>query len=417
MHDLGDDAHAGQPSRAGELHGGLSVAGALSHAAVNGAQREDVAGAGDVRRGGGGIGKNLHGACAVRRRDAGAHAGGRIAGDGVGGALGILVVGDHGRQLHLVGALVAHGGAHHAGGVANHEAHQLGGCVLGGKDNVALVLTVLVVHHDHGATCGDSVHRGLHAVEDACGVGAARRHLLGGGSLRRTDKGGQALHILGERIGLEVHAIANLERAEVGCLQGFGNQADLKPRGALTWGRYRGDGQGHAGDGDGALLREQGCQFGGQGEAQGAPRLVRGDGGEGTDRIHVALHDVSVEAAAGGQATLQVDGIAGGQVAEVGAAQGLAHGVGAELAGLQTVEVDGGEADTVDGERAAVLEVGDDIAGVEGQVGCVATLDGGDGFYGAEGANNSGKHVFSFSRRIRRLSSLRVTGGDGLLYV
>ena len=288
--------------------------------------------------------------------------------------------------------------------------------MLGGEDNVALVLTILVVHHDHGAAGGDGVHRGLHAVEHACGVSAAGRNLLRS-SLRRAGEGGQALHVLGERIGLEVHAVADLERAEVGCLQGFGNQADLKPRGALTGGRNGGDGQGHAGDGDGALLRQQGCQFGGQVETQGAPRLVRGDGCEGTDRIHVALHDVPVEAAAGGQATLQIDAVAGVQVAEVGAAQGLAHGVGAELAGLQLVEVDSGEAYTVDGEGAAVFEVGDDIAGVEGQVGCVATLDGGDGFYGAEGANNSGKHVFSFSRRIRRLSSLRVTGGDGLLYV
>ena len=289
--------------------------------------------------------------------------------------------------------------------------------MLGAEDDVALVLAVLVVHHDHGAAGGDGVHRGLHAVEHACGVGAARRDLLGGGSLRRAGEGGQALHVLGERIGLEVHAVADLERAEVGCLQGFGNQADLEPCGALTGRGHRGDGQGHARNSDGALLSEQGCQLGGQVETQGAPRLVRGDGSEGADRIHVALHDVPVEAATGGQATLQVDGIAGGQVAEVGAAQGLAHGVGTELAGLQLIEVDGGKTDTVDGERAAVLKIGDDIASVESQVGCVATLDGGDGFYGAEGANNSGKHVFSFSRRIRRLSSLRVTGGDGLLYV
>ena len=76
---------------------------------------------------------------------------------------------------------------------------------------------------------------------------------------------------------------------------------------------------------------------------------MRGDGCKGTHRIHVALHDVTVEATTGGQATLQVDGVAGVQVAEVGAAQGLAHGVGAELAGLQLVKVDSGEADTVDG--------------------------------------------------------------------
>ena len=138
---------------------------------------------------------------------------------------------------------------------------------------------------------------------------------------------------------------------------------------------------------------------------------MRGDGCEGTDRIHVPLHDVTVEAATGGQAALQVDGVAGVQVAEVGAAQSLTHRVGAELTGLQLVEVDSGEAYTVDGEGATVFEVGDDVTGVEGQVGCVATFDGGDGFYGAEGANDSGKHVcFSFSRRVRRGV---VVEGDG----
>ena len=138
---------------------------------------------------------------------------------------------------------------------------------------------------------------------------------------------------------------------------------------------------------------------------------MRGDGCEGAHRIHVALHDVTVEAATGGQAALQVDGVAGVQVAEVGAAQSLTHRVGAELAGLQLVEVDSSEAYTVDGEGATVFEVGDDVTGVEGQVGCVATFDGGDGFYGAEGANDSGKHVcFSFSRRVRRGV---VVEGDG----
>ena len=142
---------------------------------------------------------------------------------------------------------------------------------------------------------------------------------------------------------------------------------------------------------------------------------MRGDGCEGTHRIHVTLHDVTVEAATGGQAALQVDGVAGVQVAEVGAAQGLTHGVGAELAGLQLVEVDSGEAYTVDGEGATVFEVGDNVTGVEGQVGCVATFDGGDGFYGAEGANDSGKHVcFPFLAVSAGASSLRATGGDGL---
>ena len=283
--------------------------------------------------------------------------------------------------------------------------------MLGGEDDVAFVFAVFIVNDDYGATCGDSVHCGLHAVEDACGVGATRRNLLRGRSLGHACERGQTLHVLSERIGLKVHAVADLEGAEVGCLQGFGDQADLEPCGAFAGLRNGGDGQGHARNSDGALLGEQGCQFGGQVETQGAPRLVRGDGCEGTYRIHVALHDVTVEAATGGQAALQVDGVTGVQVAEVGAAQSLPHRVGAELAGLQLVEVDSGEAYTVDGEGATVFEVGDDVTGVEGQVGCVATFDGGDGFYGAEGANDSGKHVcFSFSRRVRRGV---VVEGDG----
>ena len=281
--------------------------------------------------------------------------------------------------------------------------------MLGSEDDVAFVFAVFIVNDDYGAAGSDSVHRGLHAVQNACSIGATRCNLLGGRSLGRASEGGQALHVFGERIGLKVHTVANLERAEVGCLQSFGNQADLKPCRALAGSGNRGDGQGHTRNSDGALLCEQGCQLGGQIETQGAPRLVGRDGGEGADRIHVTLHDVSVEAAAGGQATLQVDGVSGGQVAEVGAAQGLAHGVGAELTGLQLVKVYGGQADTVDGERAAVLAVGDDITGGEGQVGCVATLDGGDRFYGAEGANNSGKHVVSFSRR----PPVVVIEGDG----
>ena len=94
--------------------------------------------------------------------------------------------------------------------------------MLGGEDDVAFVLAVLIVNDDHGATCGDGVHCGLHAVEHACGVGAAGCNLLRS-SLRHASERGQTLHVLSERIGLKVHAVANLKRAEVGCLQGFGD--------------------------------------------------------------------------------------------------------------------------------------------------------------------------------------------------
>ena len=209
--------------------------------------------------------------------------------------------------------------------------------MLGSEDDIAFVFAVFIVDDDYGATCGDSVHCGLHAVKDGCGVGAARRNLLTGvcrAGLRYASERGQTLHVLSERIGLKVHAVADLESAEVGCLQSFGNQANLEPRGGFAGLRYCGDGQRHSRNSDGSLLSEQGCQVGGQVEAQGTPCLVRSNGCEGAHRIHVTLHDVTVEAATGGQAALQVDGVTRVQIAEVGAAQRLAHGVGAELAGL-----------------------------------------------------------------------------------
>ena len=52
-------------------------------------------------------------------------------------------------QVELVAALDGDGGAEHASGVLQHEVHLLGGDLLGSDDEVALILTVLVIHHDH----------------------------------------------------------------------------------------------------------------------------------------------------------------------------------------------------------------------------------------------------------------------------
>jgi hypothetical protein len=63
--DLAQDAGRVQAGHAGEVDGGLGVAGPLQHPALPVAQREDVAGPGEVARLGGRVDEGLHGGGAV----------------------------------------------------------------------------------------------------------------------------------------------------------------------------------------------------------------------------------------------------------------------------------------------------------------------------------------------------------------
>ena len=67
----------------------------------------------------------------------------------------VLVDPEHRRQVEPVGFLFGHGDADVAGRVAHHERDQFGRRELGGEDQVAFVLTVLVVDHDDGLACLD----------------------------------------------------------------------------------------------------------------------------------------------------------------------------------------------------------------------------------------------------------------------
>ena len=57
-----------RPGEAHELDGGLGVAAALAHAAVDGAQRQDVTRPDDARRRRGRVGEHVEGVRAVGRR-------------------------------------------------------------------------------------------------------------------------------------------------------------------------------------------------------------------------------------------------------------------------------------------------------------------------------------------------------------
>ena len=146
-----------QPGQAGEVDRGLGVAGALEHAALAVAQREDVPGAGEVVGRARRVDERAHGRGAVGGRDAGRRAVPGVDGHGERGALDLGVVRHHQRQLELVEPLAFERQADHAAGVADHERDRLGRHLLRRHDEVALVLTVGVVDHDHQLTARDRV--------------------------------------------------------------------------------------------------------------------------------------------------------------------------------------------------------------------------------------------------------------------
>ena len=154
----------GEPS---EVDGCLGVADALQHAAGAGAQREDVPGAvervGADRR----IGEGPQRRGAIRGRDARRSPLGEVDGDGEGRSvrLGVLVGANHGGEVEVVAALAGQADTDDAGRVTDEERDRLGRGRIGGHDQVAFVLAVLVVGDDDDLAAGDRRDRVLDRVE------------------------------------------------------------------------------------------------------------------------------------------------------------------------------------------------------------------------------------------------------------
>ena len=155
--DLGEHARRLEAGEAGEVDRGLGVAGPVEHAALAVAQREDVAGTGEVFGAGRGVEDGLHRGAAVGGGDAGGRAVAGVDRDRERGALRLGVVGHHQRDPQLVEPAALDRHADHAARVADHERHGLGRHLLGRDDEVALVLTVGVVDHDHDLAACDGV--------------------------------------------------------------------------------------------------------------------------------------------------------------------------------------------------------------------------------------------------------------------
>ena len=89
--DLADRAGRLQAGQPGQVDGGLGVAGAAQHPTVLGAQRNHVTGPGEVVGDTGRVGELAHGGSAVRCRNPRSDIHFRVDGDGVGGAVLVLV--------------------------------------------------------------------------------------------------------------------------------------------------------------------------------------------------------------------------------------------------------------------------------------------------------------------------------------
>ena len=82
--------------------------------------------------------------------------------------------------------------------------------------------------------------------------------------------------------------------------------------------------------------------------------------------IDVALDHVAAEATAGGEGPFEVEAGAGAEVAEVGPGERFGGEVGGEGAGQ---EIDGGEADAVDGDAGSGESVREDGGGADAEAG------------------------------------------------
>src|SRR5690606_13897270 len=154
-----------EAGHASQVTGGLGVTGTGQHTTGLGHQREDVAGADDVlgHRIGGGSG--LHGTRTVGSGNAGADALSRLDGNGELGAEARAVALYHQRQFQALAAFQTHGHADQATAVTGHEVDILGAAGLGGHDQVAFVLPVLVIHQDDYLAGADVFNQFFNSIQ------------------------------------------------------------------------------------------------------------------------------------------------------------------------------------------------------------------------------------------------------------
>ena len=213
---LGDDLaqHAGRVAagQAGEVDGGLGVAGPLQHAALAGLEREDVAGAEQVAGPGARVDERLDGGGAVGGRDAGGGAVAVVDGEEERGALALGVLCDHRGEVELAGPL---GGD---GAQITPEVWRRKNAIVSGVANSAAMMRSPSFSRSSSSTTTTISPRPMAATASSI---LAKRHLRS-----VILPGEEAFDVLGGDVDLEVDAVARALAAERGDRGGVRDDGD-----------------------------------------------------------------------------------------------------------------------------------------------------------------------------------------------
>jgi len=155
VHNFADDPAGVEAGDAGKVDAGFGLAGADEDAAIAGAERENVTGAGKI------LGASLlvdggeDGNGAVGGADAGGDADAAVNGFGEGGTVDAGIDGRHEWEVEFFTALLGEREADEAAAELGHKVDGFGSNFLGGQGKVAFVFAVFVVDEDDHAALAD----------------------------------------------------------------------------------------------------------------------------------------------------------------------------------------------------------------------------------------------------------------------
>ena len=363
VHDLADDGGGRSPGHARQVEGGLGLARAHEHAAGVVAQREDVAGAGEVGRPGCRIDEYLDGAGAVGRGDARRDALGRVRRDGEGRTVPCGIGLHHLRQSECVQPVAFHRHADQAAGVHRHEVDGLLRDEVRREGEVALVLAVFIVNDDYEAP----VAKRFDGLFGRQGWHACFRSLVNGLLLTNVVRGDvrddELFDVLGGDIGLQVQSGADPAFAEGGVVPRERYDRDRKGSCVPVH-----DGHAHAVEGHEALLDHVAhYTFGGL-EPDDAGVAVGDDRLDCDHAVDVPLDHVAADALAPREGAFQVDAVARLELAQVRPVKRFGDDLDRESL---LIAFDDGETGSGESDAVRYLQVFQHLAGRDDDAGAV----------------------------------------------
>ena len=188
-----ENAAGRQTGKTHHVNGGFGMSAPLQHAALSGAQREDMAGTTQIIRTGVLLDCSLDRRHAIRCGNAGCHPGSGFDADGKGRLLRIGIVRAHGRQLQSVGVALGQAQTDNAAAMADEAGHLRIGQAVGGIDEIAFVLAILVINHQdapartHG--CQGAFHTRFPITKRSQDIGGLMHHRLRPGRAGRCASG------------------------------------------------------------------------------------------------------------------------------------------------------------------------------------------------------------------------------------